>query len=114
MRHVRNAGLAVAVALCIVVPLIVAIDAAQPSSNGAAGPLPAARQSLVQEDLKEVNYYPAADGHTYMWSRFDPTVIDRDFARIRALGANTVRIFIQPKSSGSRSSVRSWRIAFPT
>ena len=50
--------------------------------------------------LKEVNYYPAAGGHTYMWSRFDPTVIDRDFARIRALGANTVRIFIQPSVFG--------------
>ena len=35
-----------------------------------------------------------------MWSRFDPTEIDRDFARIRALGANTVRIFIQPSVFG--------------
>ena len=35
-----------------------------------------------------------------MWSRFDPTAIDRDFARIRALGANTVRIFIQPPVFG--------------
>ena len=31
-----------------------------------------------------------------MWTRFDPTAIDRDFARIRALGANTVRVVIQP------------------
>ena len=35
-----------------------------------------------------------------MWSRFDPTTIDRDFARIRGLGANTVRIFIQPSVFG--------------
>ena len=35
-----------------------------------------------------------------MWSHFDPTAIDRDFARIRALGANTVRIFIQPSVFG--------------
>jgi endo-1,4-beta-mannosidase len=35
-----------------------------------------------------------------MWSRFGPTAIDRDFARIRALGANTVRIFIQPSVFG--------------
>jgi endo-1,4-beta-mannosidase len=47
-----------------------------------------------------VNYYPAAGGHTYMWSRFDPAAIDRDFARIHALGANTVRIFIQPSVFG--------------
>jgi endo-1,4-beta-mannosidase len=51
-------------------------------------------------DLKEVNYYPAAGGWTYMWSHFDPTAIDRDFARIRALNANTVRIFIQPSAFG--------------
>ncbi|HUC26748.1 MAG TPA: hypothetical protein VMA73_28955 [Streptosporangiaceae bacterium] len=99
MRHMRTVALAVAVALFIGVPLIVAIAVAQPTSNGAAGRPPAARQSLVQ-DLKEVNYYPAAGTHTYMWSRFDPTAIDRDFARIRALGANTVRIFIQPDVFG--------------
>jgi len=51
-------------------------------------------------DLKEVNYFPAADGWTYMWSYFDPAAIDHDFARIRALGANTVRIFIQPSVFG--------------
>ena len=99
MRHVRTFALTVAVALFIGVPLIVAIAVAQPTSNGAAGRPPAARQSVVQ-DLKEMNYYPAAGSHTYMWSRFDPTAIDRDFARIRALGANTVRIFIQPDVFG--------------
>jgi hypothetical protein len=51
-------------------------------------------------DLKEVNYYPAAGGWTYMWSHFDPTAIDHDFARIRALDANTVRIIIQPSVFG--------------
>ncbi len=50
--------------------------------------------------LKEVNYYPAAGGWTYMWSRFDPAAIDRDFARIRALGGNTVRIIVQPSVFG--------------
>jgi endo-1,4-beta-mannosidase len=99
MRHVRIVGLTVAIVLCVGVPLILAIAAAPPNSDGAAGRLPAARQSLVQ-DLKEVNYFPAAGGHTYMWSRFDPTAIDHDFARIRALGANTVRIFIQPEVFG--------------
>src|SRR3984885_10833185 len=94
MRHVRTA-LTVAVALCIGVLLIVAIAVAQPTSKDGPGRPLAARESMVQ-DLKEVNYYPAASAHTYMWSRFDPTEIDRDFARIRALGANTVRIFIQP------------------
>jgi endo-1,4-beta-mannosidase len=99
MRHVRNVSLAAAVVLCIVVPLILAIGAVQPSSEGAAGRLPAARQSLAK-NLKEVNYYPAAGGWTYMWSHFDPAAIDRDFARIRALDANAVRIIVQPSVFG--------------
>jgi endo-1,4-beta-mannosidase len=97
MRHVRNVGLILA--LCILIFRILAIGAAQPSPDGAAGRLPATRQGLVQ-NLKEVNYYPAAGGWTYMWSHFDPAAIDRDFARIRALDANTVRIFIQPDVFG--------------
>ena len=99
MRHVRTVGLTVAIALCIAVPLILASAASRPSSDGAAGRLPAARDSPVQA-LKEVNYYPAAGGWTYMWSRFDTQAIDRDFARIRALSANTVRIIIQPMAVG--------------
>jgi hypothetical protein len=113
MRHVRAVGLTVAAVLCVVVALILAIAAAPPASDGAAGRPPAAqsspdgaagrlqaaRDSPVQ-DLKEVNYYPADGGWTYMWSRFDPTAIDRDFARIRALGANTVRVIIQPMVFG--------------
>jgi endo-1,4-beta-mannosidase len=113
MRHVRTVVLTVAAALCIVIPLTLAIAEAQPTSDGAArGPmasqpssdgaarrLAAARQSPVQ-DLREVNYYPATGGWTYMWSRFRPAEIDRDFARIRALHANTVRIIIQPMVFG--------------
>ena len=99
MSRTRTVGLTVAILL--VASLIVACTPAQRVSHGSAGQLPTVRKSPATLesrvlDLKEVNYYPAADGRTYMWSRFDPTVIDRDFARIRALGANTVRIFIQP------------------
>src|SRR5215831_19867275 len=113
MRHVRTVGLAVAVVLCIVGSLILAVAAASPSSDsasgrpsadspgsdGAPGRSPVAREIPVQ-DLKEVNYYPAAGGWTYMWSHFDPTAIDRDFARARALDANTVRIIVQPMVFG--------------
>lgn len=98
MSRARTVGLTVAILL--VASLILALALAQPASHGPARQLPAVPKSLAVlesrvRDLKEVNYYPAADGWTYMWSRFDPTAIDRDFARIRALGANTVRIIIQ-------------------
>ena len=103
MSHARTVGLTVAILL--VASLILAIALTQPASHGAARQLPAVPKSPATlesrvRDLKEVNYYPAAGGQTYMWSRFDPTAIDRDFARIRALGANTVRIFIQPSVFG--------------
>jgi endo-1,4-beta-mannosidase len=84
--------------------LVLTVVLVQPASHGSAGHCPAAKspadlQSTVR-DLKEVNYYPADAGWTYMWSRFDPNVIGRDFARIRDLDANTVRIFIQPAVFG--------------
>lgn len=97
MSRARTVGLTVAILL--VASLILALALTQSASHGPARQLPTVPESMVR-DLKEVNYYPAADGWTYMWSRFDPTAIDRDFARIRALSANTVRIIIQPSVFG--------------
>src|SRR5215469_9585046 len=103
VSRARTVGLAAATLL--VAWLIVACAPVQPASHGPARHLPAVPKSPATlegtvRDLKEVNYFPAAGGWTYMWFRFGPTVIDRDFARIRALGANTVRIFIQPSAFG--------------
>jgi hypothetical protein len=103
MRHTLTVGLTVAV--FFVASLILAIALTRPASHGSASQFPAApkRPATVESrvgDLKEVNYYPAAGGWTYMWSRFDPTAIDLDFTRIRALDANTVRIIIQPSVFG--------------
>ena len=98
MRHPRYAAVAVAVVAFIAIPLTLAITSAQSSPDGPVGQ-PPARPSLVQ-NLKEVNYYPAAGGWTYMWSHFDQAAINRDFARIRGLDANTVRIIIQPTVFG--------------
>ncbi len=105
MSHVRPYGVAIAVALLIAASLITALVLGQPASQRSAGRFPAAREDPEipggsVQDLREVNYYPASGGWTYMWSHFDPTMIDRDFARIRALDANTVRIIIQPSVFG--------------
>jgi hypothetical protein len=107
MSHARAGIVTVAILFvaCLFLAIALAIALAQPASHGAARQLPVIQKSPATlegrvRDLKEVNYYPAAGGHTYMWSRFDPTAIDRDFARIRALDANTVRIFIQPSVFG--------------
>ena len=104
MWLVRAVGLT-AVALIIGACSILPTARVRPAAGGDAGKpstvrkSPTVLESRVQ-DLKEVNYFPAADGWTYMWSYFDPMAIDRDFARIHALGANTVRIFIQPSVFG--------------
>jgi endo-1,4-beta-mannosidase len=103
MSRARTIGLTAAI--LFVASLILSITLDRPASHGPARQLPAASKSKAVlesrvRDLKEVNYFPAAGGWTYMWSRFGPTAIDRDFARIRALGANTVRIFIQPSVFG--------------
>lgn len=97
MGRRRTFGLTLAKLLAAVLILVFAL--AQPALRGSAGQVPGGRESRVL-GLKEVNYYPADAGHTYMWTRFDPTVINRDFARIRALRANTVRIFVQPSVFG--------------
>lgn len=50
--------------------------------------------------MKQVNYYPVAAGWSRMWTAFAPDTIDADFARIAALGADSVRIFVQPSVFG--------------
>lgn len=51
-------------------------------------------------DLKIMNYYPATDAWTYMWSRYDHERTVKDFADIAGLGANTVRIIVHPDTVG--------------
>lgn len=41
-----------------------------------------------------INYYPQQTPWDRFWSEYNPAIIDQDFDRIRALGLNTVRIFI--------------------
>jgi endo-1,4-beta-mannosidase len=50
--------------------------------------------------LKEISYYPSQTPWGAMWFNWQPTAIDADLAKIAALGANTVRIFIQPATFG--------------
>jgi hypothetical protein len=50
--------------------------------------------------LRVVSYYPAANGWTLMWTNWQPAVINSDFAKIRNLGANTVRVVVFPTVFG--------------
>ncbi len=41
-----------------------------------------------------INYYPQATPWDEFWPNYDPAVIESDFAVIKSLGLNTVRIFV--------------------
>jgi hypothetical protein len=91
--------LAGAVALAIVAGLVLA------SRGHPAGiPRPTVSPNQVGlpsvASLKAINYDRADAGWTYLWQRWDPTAMDRDFARIASMSANAVRISIQPSAFG--------------
>lgn len=52
------------------------------------------------DGVKMVNYYSSDSGWNYFWERWDPEKIRKDFHKIRKIGFNTVRIFIQPQAVG--------------
>jgi hypothetical protein len=65
-----------------------------------AGPVRRHQVAARIAGLRVVNYYPAADGWTRMWTHWQPAVLRRDFARIHALGANAVRVVVFPTTFG--------------
>jgi hypothetical protein len=52
------------------------------------------------EAAKAINYYPSAAGWSRMWSSFDATKVDADFAKAQALGATSVRAIVFPTTFG--------------
>jgi hypothetical protein len=50
--------------------------------------------------FKIVNYYPSVNNWSAMWTNWDPTTIDSDFARIASLHANVVRVIVQANAVG--------------
>jgi hypothetical protein len=50
--------------------------------------------------LKLINYFPENAPNQAMWTEWDPAVLATDFARIRALHANAVRVTLFPQAFG--------------
>jgi hypothetical protein len=63
-------------------------------------PSVAAAPFEVPAQLRLVSYYPARNGWTYMWARWDPARIDHDFGVIAGLDADAVRVIVQPDGVG--------------
>ncbi len=55
---------------------------------------------LALDNIKLINYYPANAAWNYMWTDWQPSVMAKDFATMRTLGANAVRIIVQPDAIG--------------
>ncbi len=43
---------------------------------------------------KGINYYPQQTPWSFFWTKYDSTIIKKDFRKIQQLGFNTIRIFI--------------------
>ena len=62
--------------------------------------LPTASPRVPVTGLKIMNYYPATNGWEDMWRNYSHATTVSDFAAISSLGANTVRIIVQPDAVG--------------
>jgi hypothetical protein len=74
--------------------------AAAPTRLTTPSTSPSTSTSTSTAVLKEISYYPAQNPWGGMWTTWIPGVIATDMAKIAALGANTVRIFVQPAAFG--------------
>lgn len=72
---------------------------AAPASEIVGPPLDSFTQAKLNK-LKMMSYYPSANGWENMWTNWNPTTINSDFALIASLNANTVRIVVNVDAFG--------------
>jgi hypothetical protein len=98
----RNAIAATAIVWAAVVSFILAPTLTRLISEPSGGKAQSATTTLTSQlaDLHLMDYYPSDAAWTYMWTKWNPTRIDTDFAKIEAMGANSVRLNIEPETFG--------------
>ncbi|GAA2704624.1 cellulase family glycosylhydrolase [Actinoplanes palleronii] len=69
------------------------------AQDDSPAPTLAGRLAAVQT-AKTMNYYPSGAGWSAMWTRFDPSQVDVDLAKVAALGADSVRVVVFPRAFG--------------
>ncbi|MCU7730044.1 glycosyl hydrolase [Actinoplanes sp. KI2] len=72
---------------------------AKPAPAKTTIPTKSSRLAAVKA-AKAINYYPSTAGWSKMWSSFDATKVDADFAKAQALGATSVRAIVFPTTFG--------------
>jgi hypothetical protein len=60
----------------------------------------AAATAALLRSLRAVNYYPRRHAWSGMWTHWAPRTLAADFARIRGLHANAVRLIVHPYAFG--------------
>src|SRR5947209_13582155 len=93
--HKRIAARWLVALLLMTGPLAACSGESSHSPEGVAKSHPAL-QRLPLARLRIMNYYPAGDGWSLMWSRYSHTQTVNDFKAIASLNANTVRVIVQP------------------
>jgi hypothetical protein len=86
-----------------VAPSSATVPPPSPATSAAPVTQTASRPSLSPLALSEtklISYMPADAAWTNMWTDYQPATISADFARISSLGANTVRLVIDPTVFG--------------
>jgi hypothetical protein len=82
------------------IALVVLLGLALVTPLASAGPSRAGASAQAPTGLRLISYYPADGGWTLMWTNWRPERYATDFARIRSLGANAVRIVVQSSLFG--------------
>ena len=94
----RRIGLTIAViaaALSMAAPSNPSLAPAHGQSDGRTSAL-----SRQLSALHLMNYFPSDAGWQYMWTRWAPGQINKDFAVMASMGANAVRITVSPEAVG--------------
>jgi hypothetical protein len=89
---------AAAVAVAATGPASAAFASTRTASKTTTTSTTSSRVPVTQ--LKIMNYYPSDAGWTLMWTTYSHSRTAADFQAIRALGANTVRLVVQPQAVG--------------
>jgi hypothetical protein len=81
---------------------VFALAPSSPSTASACGQSVNRSSALGRrlQALHLMNYFPSDAGWQYMWTQWDPSRIDEDFAAMATMGANAVRITVFPAVMG--------------
>ncbi len=90
------------------VPAAAAATAAAKYTTASAVAARLAGNLATVSKAKQLNYYPAQAGWSYMWSDWKPAQINADLARAAGLGANSIRVIVFPDTFGWPTSTATY------